>query len=431
MKIEMAKGVKDFSPKEQIIRTDIIKSITENFEKYGFSPMQTPILERYDVLTAKFGAGEETDVIKEIFRLKDQGKRDLGLKFDQTVPLARYMTINPTIKLPFRRYTIDRAFRDGPIKLGRYREFYQCDVDIIGSKTIFAEIELINLSFDIFKELGFEITFEINSRQLLFALMEISKIDKEYYGKAAIAVDKINKIGKKEVLKEMISYGIKKESCEKYLSYLEIKENIFEILEKELEKNKNEEGLKSIKELEEIFSFIDKEKKKNLILNLSLSRGLNYYTGTIFEVFLKNSKITSSVAGGGRYDNMIKQYVGRGEYPAIGIAFGLEPITDAIKDLKKEKISITNLFIIPIKQEKESFKLLDFFRKEGINCETDICKRGISKNLDYANYYKIPYVMFVGEEEIKSKKYKLKDMNSGKEELITKEDILKKISRNK
>ena len=179
MKLDTAKGVRDFPPQEKIIRQQIIDSLKSVFERYGYSPLETPIIERYEVLSAKFAAGQESDALKETFKFEDQGRRKLGLRFDLTVPLSRFVGMNPKTKMPFKRYEIGRTYRDGPIKLGRYREFWQCDVDVVGCKDVLADAEIIKLSLDVFKELGFDAYIELNNRKLLNGILEYAKVPKQ------------------------------------------------------------------------------------------------------------------------------------------------------------------------------------------------------------------------------------------------------------
>lgn len=422
MKLETAKGVRDFPQEEKIIRDEVINKLKNIFEIYGFNPIETPILERLSTLTAKFVAGEESDVIKEVFRLKDQGGRDLGLRYELTLSLARFIGMNPTLKMPFKRYEIGRVYRDGPIKLGRYREFYQCDVDVVGIKDVVADAEIISLANDVFRELGLDVIIEISNRKLLDGILEEARIPKEKRMCCMIIIDKIKKQGEDVVVQELKKVGVDNEKINKILSLITIKgdsKSKLKILKQELKSNSAKDG---IKELEELFSYLD-------ILNIeyefnpALARGLVYYTGPMFEVFLKDSEITPSVAGGGRWDGMISKLLGRGEYPATGISFGLEPITDAIKFRGIEKKSVTQLYVIPIKTLKDSWKIVNYLRKKGIKTDIDFLDRGISKNLEYANKMKIPYVIILGEKEIKDKKVKIKNMESGEETLVNIEEV--------
>jgi len=421
MTIEMAKGVRDFAPEDKIIRDNMVNKLISIFQTYGYSPLETPSIERLDTLTAKFAAGTESDAAKEIFKLTDQGNRDLGLRFDLTVPFSRFIALNPNLKMPFKRYEIGRVFRDGPIKLGRYREFWQCDVDIAGCGSVKAEAELILLALDAFKELGLDAYIEVNNRKLLFGIMDYCDIPRELRESVILTVDKIKKQGIQIVKKELSEKGIKDESIEKIEEIFMARGSAQEIINTMRQLVTSEMGLEGVKELEELFSYLKFVKPESIILNQSLARGLGYYTGTVFEGFLNDSKMTSSICGGGRYDNMIGMYAENArEYPAVGISFGLEPITDALKlSGIEQRRSVTQLYIIPIKTFKESLVITTKLREAGLKVEIDLMDKGVSKNLDYANSLKIPFVAFIGDSEIAEQKIKLKNMHSGKEELVS------------
>ena len=421
MTVEMAKGVRDFAPEDKIIREKLTSTLKTVFEEYGYSPSETPSIERLDTLTAKFAAGTESDAAKEIFKLTDQGNRDLGLRFDLTVPFSRFIALNPNLKIPFKRYEIGRVFRDGPIKLGRYREFWQCDVDIAGASTIKADTELLLLALDVFKRLNLNAYIEVNNRKLLFGIMDYCNIAPEKRETVIISVDKLVKYGKDIVKKELVDKFIDKHSIEKLMEIFTIRGTNDEMLDKLETLITSEIGTEGLKELKELFSYLKFVEHGKLNLNITMARGLAYYTGTVFEGFLNNSKITSSICGGGRYDNMIGMYAENNrQYPAVGISFGLEPITDALK-LENPNLSrtVTQVYIIPIQTFKESLVIATKLREAGLNVDIDLMDRGISKNLDYANTLKIPFVAFIGEKELQEQKIKVKDMTTGTEKLVT------------
>ncbi|MCK4670412.1 MAG: histidine--tRNA ligase [Nanoarchaeota archaeon] len=430
-KLQLARGVRDFPPEEKIVRNEVVEKLKQVFERYGYSPLETPIIERYKLLTAKAGAGEEADATKETFKLTDQGGRELGLRFELTLSFSRFIGMNPTLKIPFKRYEYGPVFRDGPIKLGRYRQFWQCDVDIVGSKNMMTDAEIIMLALDCFKNLGLDAYLEVNNRKLLRGIIEFAGIDAKQADSVIISIDKIEKYGRKQVVDELDEKGIDPVKVKKLLDAISVEGDNEKKLTALKELITNDIGQEGIKELEEIFSFLNKEQKKNVIFKPTLARGLGYYTGPIFEGFLRKSRITSSICGGGRFDKMVGMLINsKQEYPATGISFGLDVITDALKLEKKEtKKTVTELYIIPIGTRKEALQIAYDLRKQRINVDIDLNQRGISKNLSYANSYNIPYVIFVGEEEIKEKKVKLRDMKTGKEQLITVEEIEKKIKR--
>lgn len=420
MKLMTAKGVQDLPPEENLLKNKVVDILKETFERYGFLPLETPLLERYETLAVKYAGGAE--ILKEIFKLKDQGGRKLGLRFDLTVPLARFVGMNPTLKMPFKRYEIGKVFRDGPIKLGRRREFWQVDVDIIGSSSMIAEAELLAIVDEVFKKLGLNFVIKVNNRKLLNGILEEIGI-KRKKEEVILSVDKLDKIGIEGVKKELKEKGINKKEIGALLNILKIKNlNLFK------KQVKDKEGQEGINELEELFSYF-KILKVECEFDASLARGLAYYTGTVFEVFLRKGEITSSLAGGGRWDKMIGNFLGKGVYPAVGIAFGLTPITEVLKLKKKDsKKTLVKVFIIPIKTIKESLKVVQKLRAEGINSDIDSMGRGISKNLEYAASLGIPYVVFVGERELKEGKVKLRNMETGDEWMLTVKDVVKRLS---
>jgi len=420
MAIEMARGVRDFPPEEKIIRQEVVSKLTNVFERYGFSPLETPAIERMEILSAKFAAGETSDVQKEIFQLTDQGGRKLGLRFDLTVPLARFLAMNPNLKMPFKRYEIGRTYRDGPIKLGRYREFWQCDVDVVGCKTMIAEAELMKLSLDVFRELNLDAYLEINNRKLLNGILDYAGIAVEKRPESIIIVDKLKKIGIEEVKKELVAAEIADKSIERLMEIFGIQGESNNILKELKSKIQSPAGIEGITELEELFSFFNEEELKNIKLNISLARGLSYYTGPVFEGFLRDSKITGSICGGGRYDNLIKSYLeSEKEYPSTGISFGLEPITEALKLTRKEvRKSVAQLYIVPIKTLKESLNIAQQLRNSGLKVDIDLLGRGVSKNLDYADRLGIPFCVIIGQTELDNKLANVKNMKSGVEEKV-------------
>jgi len=433
-KLENAKGTRDFLPEEKILRDKITNKLVQVFELYGYSPIETPILMRYEVLSAKFAAGEESDAMKETFKLKDQGDRDLGLRFDLTVPFSKFVGINPNLKMPFKRYEIGKVYRDGPIKLGRYREFWQCDVDIVGCSKMTADAEIILLSLDAFKRMGLDAYMEVNNRKLLQGLLLDCGVRESLLISAMISLDKLDKYGKESVLKEMDENGIMPESGEMILELfgkIKATKNNSERINLLRTVVKSDLAKQGLLEIESLMTFLDNCEANQVVLNAALARGLGYYTGTVFEGHLKNSKITSSVCGGGRYDEMIGQYLDakvKNQFPAVGISFGLDVICEAIKieGITVPK-TVTQVFIIPIQTQKQCFELAKVLRENDIRVDIDLIGRGISKNMDYANKQEIPFVLFVGPDELAQGKVKLKDMKSGNEELIGVEEVMEKV----
>ncbi len=423
MEIQTAKGVKDLPPEEKILKNKVVNTITKTFELYGFAPLETPVLERFETLAAKYGAGEESDALKETFKLKDQGGRQLGLRFEMTTSLARYVAQNPTLKMPFKVYQAGPVFRDGPIKTGREREFWQADADTIGASSMLAEAEQIALVCDVFRVLNFKFVIKVNNRKILNGILKQSGITE--VREALIAIDKLDKIGKVGVADELKQRGCSKAQADKVFSFL-TKGATPSSLKKKI---KDEEGKQGLAELEELFRYLKVMGVKEVEFDLSLARGQAYYTGTVIEAYLKNSIITSSIAGGGRYDQMIGNYMGGGrEIPAIGVSFGITPIMEQMKlQNKLEEKTPAKVLVIPINAVDEALKIAQELRKNGISADFAMGKKGVSKNLEYANTLAIPYVAIVGEEEVKKKKVLLKEMSSGTEQMLSVKNVVKKL----
>ncbi len=434
MELKLPRGMRDFPPEEKILRDEIITLLKATFERYGFSPLETPVVERWEIVSAKYAGGEE--ILKEVFRLKDQGGRELALRYELTTGLARFFGMNPTIKRPFKRYQIGLVYRDGPIKKGRTRELYQCDVDTVGTDSMLADAELLNLAIDFFKRIDFDVEIRVNNRKILKDLAEKFSIPKDKIDSVILTLDKLEKVGRAEVEKELAQKGI-----ENAFAWLETlvkasgKTNADKI--ESLRAVVKSEGLD---ELEELFSYIDDQER--VAFTPSLARGLAYYTGPVFEVYLRGGAphFVSSLAAGGRYDELIGNFIGTGErYPATGISFGLEPIMEIFKERRlkaKESLkrTVTQVFVAPILGGSaaasilnESRKIAQQLRQAEINTDMDLVGRGISSNLDYANAYKIPYALIVGPKELEQGKVKLRDMSSGEETLLTLEQVIKKL----
>ena len=427
VKLQRARGTRDIMPENQIIRNKIISTLKETFELFGYSPIETPIIERFELLSSKYAGGAE--ILKETFKLKDQGGRDLGLRYDLTVPLARFIGMNPQLRTPFKRYQIGEVFRDGPISLGRYRQFIQCDVDVVGCKDMTADAECVNIAFIAFKKLGLDVEIKISNRKILNAIVEKVGVGKNKIEDVLLSIDKLEKFGKEAVIKELKEKEIQDNLIDEIMKTITIIGSNKEKLAKLKKIVKDNEGLKEIEELIDLLNILSID----FVFDVSLARGLSYYTGTVFEIFIKNSKIKTAVCSGGRWDKMIGEFLGKGDYPAVGISFGLDRIYDAF--VEKEKPSsktVTKLYIIPIDTTKKSLKIAQKIRDSGIKTDIDLMSRGISKNLSYANSLGIPFVLFIGEDELKQNKIKLKNMETGKENLLSLKEVigfLKKESR--
>ncbi len=427
------RGTRDFLPQEKMMRDRIVQTLKQKFEVYGFSPLETPALENYDILTSKFAGGSE--ILKELYSLEDQGKRRLGLRYDLTVPLSRVFA-SQKLPLPFKRYQIASVWRDGPIKAGRYREFVQCDVDVIGVSSTRQEAELIALTNDAFKSLGLRVFSKINSRKLLNGILDFLGIPVVKNVPVILALDKLEKIGPDGVLKELDEILGEEKARETLELFAEVeKEKSLKILEG---MSLNAEGKRGLKELDEFYSCLSDfgVQREFAVFSPSLARGLNYYTGIVFEVFAAQgeSEIRSSLAAGGRYDDLIGKYANaEKQIPAVGISFGLDVIAEVLKqkteaDGKTLSKTPVKVLVVPFGNFSYAIRISREMRSYGVSCLVDLEGKSVSKNMDYANKLGIPFVVFCGEQEEKEKKIKLRDMASGKEELVAMATALVRLS---
>ena len=421
MTLQNVKGSNEFLPKEQLLRNKIINILSKNFESYGYLPVETTTICYYDLLASKYAGGSE--ILKEVYKLKDQGNRDLGLRYDLTVPFSKIisMNLNKEISLPFRRYEIGKVYRDGPVKVGRDREFYQCDVDVCGISNILAEAELMTMTSNCYKELGIDIVIEWNNRKLLSGLIIESGIEESLASKVILSVDKLAKIGGNGVKKELKDYQIEDSKLDKLFNYFKLD---ISSLKKEFTNSTNEILINGLQEVEELSSYIENLELNECKFTPYLARGLEIYTGTVWEVFDKEKRVTSSIGAGGRYDKIITNFINDGNtYPAVGMTFGLVPIYEILKQTSRKEEALYNLYIIPMDTEIESLKLANKLRKKGIKVIVEFNKRKVSKAFNWASKNNIPYVLVVGENELKTGKLMIRDMNNSKDEKFNIEKI--------
>ena len=415
-------GFMELLPNEQILFNQMKEKIQKTYEKFGFLPLDTPIIESAEVLLAK--AGGETE--KQIYRFQ-KGDSDLALRFDLTVPLAKYVAKNyGSLSFPFRRYQIGKVYRGERAQKGRYREFYQCDIDIIGD----GELDLINdaeipsIIYTLFRELGFEdFTIKINNRKILNGLFE-GVNQKENATEILRIIDKIEKIGKEAVIEELRKLDVKEEQINSIMNFIEIEGTSDEKLEK-LEKLgiANETYKKGVEELKAVIKNVRLfgVPEANFKVDLTIARGLDYYTGTVYETFLNDYRELGSVCSGGRYENLAEYYTDK-SLPGVGISIGLTRLFYKLNELniiKAEKKSISDMLIIPITEKlEEPIKLATEIRKLGINTEIYLNDKKLKAKFKYADKLEIPYVIVIGDDEISSNKIKLKNMKTGEEKEI-------------
>ena len=426
-KIELknVKGTYDYLPEQQKIRNYINDTLKEVFEKYGYQPLETPILCYYDLLAGKYD--ENNDILNEIYKLTDQGNRNLGLRYDLTVPFAKCIAITKDLRLPFKRYEIGRVFRDGPVKTGRDREFIQCDVDVVGISGQLIEAEIISLFLDGCDKLDIDVLIKYNSRNLMSGLIKEQNIADELVSSVITIIDKLEKISEAEIIEEFNKIDVSQQIALNLLNIFKL--NINE-LNKLYENTNNElikKGLEEIKELESYIVKLGIQDKTKFVA--TLARGQEYYTGNVFEAYSK--ELTCSIGGGGRYDNMITDFINDGnEYPAVGISFGLSAIYEILRKREQFKNkSLIDIYVIPMNTKKESLILANNLRKLGYKVDIEMNDRKLKKSFEFANRENIPYVIVLGEDEVNNNYFNLKNMITGEQEKIDINDLeqIKKI----
>ena len=414
-------GFMELKPNEQILFNQIKEKIEESYKRFGFLPLDTPILELSEVLLAK--AGGETE--KQIYRFT-RGD-DLAMRFDLTVPLAKYVSKNyGELQFPFRRYQIGKVYRGERPQKGRFREFYQADIDIIGDGelSIMNDAEIPSIIYTTFKNLGFDdFTIRINNRKILNGLFEYLNIV-ELSTEIMRIIDKLEKIGKENVKLELLKLNIEEENVVKILEFISISGNNEEKIEALEKLNiKNEVFEKGLFELKEVVKYIRLfgVPEENFSIDLTIARGLDYYTGTVYETFLDNYREIGSVCSGGRYDNLAENYTDK-SLPGVGIAIGVTRLFDQLNDLKlikTEKESISDVLVISTSDDvSECLPIANTFRKEGINTEVYMNDKKMKAKFKYADKLKIPYVAIIGEDEVKENKVSLKNLVTGKQDTI-------------
>ena len=412
-------GFMELLPNEQILFDQMKQAIEESYKTFGFLPIDTPIIELADVLLAKTGG----ETAKQIYKF-EKGDTNLALRFDLTVPLAKYVAKNyGNLSFPFRRYQIGKVYRGEKVQKGRYREFYQCDIDIIGDETldIINDAELPVVIATTFSNLGFnDFTIKINNRKILNGLYE-SLGQEENSVEIMRIVDKLDKIGVEAVKEEISKLGVSSEVTDKIIEFIQIKGLTDEILQKVEDLNiSNEKYLKGVEELKEVVKYIRlfKMPEENFAIDLTIARGLDYYTGTVYETFLNDYRELGSVCSGGRYENLAENYTDK-KLPGVGVSIGLTRLFYKLNELniiKADKKSISDILIIPMTENMSvPLELGTELRKLKVNTEIYLNNKKIKAKMKYADKLEIPYVVVIGDNEIETNKVKVKEMATGKE----------------
>ncbi len=450
-KPSLPQGTRDFGPDTVRKRSYILTTIKHVFELYGFQPLETPAMENMETLMGKYGEEgdklifkilnnglndpKNIDKAKTAFENVLQGKNDKNLteralKYDLTIPLARYVAMNHAqLNLPFKRYQIQPVWRADRPQKGRYREFYQCDADVVGSNALLNEVELAMIYFYVFEKLGIEVEIKINNRKILSALAELCG-GVENLTVITIAIDKLDKIGLEKVKEELLQRGLNDQQIPIIENYLNIKGSNGEMLTaiKNLLRN-NETGKKGIEEIEYILSSTSHTTHLSpLIIDFTLARGLNYYTGIIFEVKASNIQI-GSIGGGGRYDNLTSLF-GVPNIPGVGISFGVDRIYDVMEELKlfPDDVHVGTqvlFFNLGDAESKAAFELMQQLRNNNTRCELYHETSKFDKQFRYAEKKNIPYIIITGSRELEEKNCVIKNLRTSEQQTLSIDDLLK------
>lgn len=424
-------GFMELLPNEQILFNEMREKIQKTYEKFGFLPLDTPIIESSEVLLAK--AGGETE--KQIYRF-NKGDSDLSLRFDLTVPLAKYVTeYYPNLTFPFRRYQIGKVYRGEKAQRGRYREFYQCDIDIIGENelSLINDAEMPSVIYNTFKELGFDdFTISINNRKILNGLFEYLELKDNSVDILRI-IDKIDKIGKENVVKEIQELGINQEKIDTIMNFISITGDIEQTISSLRNLNISNELFElGVNELEEVAKNINLfgVPFENYKIDLTIARGLDYYTGTVYETFLNKYRQLGSVCSGGRYDNLSEYYTDK-KMPGVGISIGLTRLFFQLTDnkiIEAGNRAISKVMIVSMVDDfSKSIEVATKLREKGINTQVYTDKTKIKNQFKYANKLNIPYVIIIGEDEVRDNTVSLKNMETGEQVVMNIDEVIEKI----
>lgn len=409
MDYQNVRGTQDFLPEAERARRTISRTLEDTFIAYGCQPIETPILNYTSLMASKYAGGAA--ILEEIYTLTDRGERDLALRYDLTIPFAKIVAMNPTIPMPFKRYEMGKVFRDGPIKAGRFREFTQCDVDIVGVESQAAEAELMMMAVEAFQKLEVPIKIQYNNRKLLEGVLIEFDVPEELINRVILILDKMEKINRETLMKELAELELTMPTMDRIEQFLDAAPTIeyFTNYEQAL----IQEGVKEVKELQSYLESLDIS--GYCVFNPFLARGLEIYTGTIYEIFLEEGVIKSSIGSGGRYDNAIGGLLDSDQrFATVGISFGLDVINAAFETMNRPTMKTDiDIYIIPLQTMPESLRLAKKLRAQGYCVEVELSNKKVKKAMDKANREGYPKVIVLGEQEITDGVYKVKDMASG------------------
>lgn len=417
----LLKGFRDFSPEEQKLRQGMMTLVQSVFERFGFLPLSTPALEYKEILTNKYGDEE-----KLVYGFVDHGGREVALRYDLTVPLARFVAMNMgKLSLPFRRYQIAPVWRAENTQAGRRREFFQCDIDIVGTESYLADAEVMACLCGALKNLGIsDFELNINDRKLFNVFFNEFNGTPEQVVSVIRAIDKLDKIGESGVTEYLSGKGISETGMEQVREYLSLKNeaNIFSAIEK-----KYKEGGRLVESMSKLMSAVMNlgVKPENIKFNPFIARGLDYYTGVVFEIVLKGNANFGSIAGGGRYDSLVDQFSNK-PLAAVGGSIGLDRIFEILESQGKLKAPVLVdclVFNLDKTLEKEYMQLASEIRSFGVGCEFYLQTEKIDKQFKYAEAKNARYAVICGTEEFESGCVKLKDLNTREEKVVNRHDL--------
>ena len=420
-------GFMELTPSNQILFNKMMDTVRKNYEKFGFLPIDTPLIEKSEVLLAKGGGETEKQIYKVV-----KGDTDMSLRFDLTVPLARYVAqYYSELSFPYKRYHIGKVYRGERNQKGRFREFYQADIDIIGngSLDIINDAEIPSVIYSTFKDLGFDsFTIRINNRKVLSGFFASLGIE-DSTGVLRI-VDKLEKIGQDNVISELKDLGIIENNIEKIIDFISIEGSNDETIEKLRTLNiENEKFLEGVDELEQVVKYIRVfgVPEENFALDLTIARGLDYYTGTVYEIKLNDYPSIGSVCSGGRYDDLATYYT-KQKLPGVGISIGLTRLFYQLTEaeiIKSSDYSLTEVMIIPMEGYMEyAIEGSKYLRDAGIFTQVYFEQGKLGKKFNYADKLNIPYVIVVGQEEADNKTYSFRDMKTGEQKNLTMDEVI-------
>lgn len=452
MDLELLKGTRDYLPETQILRQRVADTIKETYELFGFSPAETPILNHFDVLASKYAGGAE--ILKETYRLSDQGERDLGLRYDLTVPFARMVGMYQGGRLPavFKRYEIGRVFRNGPVKTGRMREFTQCDADVVGPpgmNTAAADAEFIAIADRVFGKLGIPAYCQVNDRRYLHEVLHRCGTPDDRMSDAILAVDKIAKIGVAGVAEDLRSRGLDPGIAERFAQGTGGDGTLLSTFDRYKGTMDTWPGYLELLALEGHLRTLNVSMP--VVHQPGLARGLEIYTGTVFEFFWRdptadakslrpNPELSSSLAAGGRYDKIVGQFLHpdepakHGNYPAAGLSFGLDVLTKVLELMQGEagrRATVTEVLIFAFGPGEElafAMKTAAELRDRGVRTEVDYAHKRIKNSVEFANKANIPFHAAVGGDEVKAGKLMLKNLATGDKGLVTSAEAAERVA---